>query len=123
MSRRPEKVASLLREVLSEILLYELNDPALKNILAITEVKIGQDLRKAVVYFRVFQADPEEVLKALLRSKGYIKRLLSQKISLKFMPEIEFQLDRREEEEKRLDELFEKIKRSEDERKRDLSEN
>ncbi len=112
MSRRPEKVASLLREVLSEILLHELNDPVLKNIITITDVKIGSDLKKATVYFRVFGADPSEVERALKRSKGYIKRLLSQKITIKFLPDLEFERDTSEEREKRLDELFEKIKSS-----------
>lgn len=112
MSRRPEKVASLLKEVISEILLYDLNDPILKNIITITEVKIGADLKKATVYFRVFGADPLEVERALKRSKGYIKRLLSQKITLKFLPDLEFLPDTSEERERRLEELFEKIKRS-----------
>ncbi len=112
MSRRPEKVASLLKEVISEIILYELNDPVLKNIITITEVKIGPDLKKAMVYFRVFGADPFEVERALKKSKGYIKKLLSQKITLKFLPDLEFLQDTTEEKEKRLEELFEKIKSS-----------
>lgn len=110
MSRRPEKVASLLKEVISEIILYELNDPVLKNIISITEVRIGSDLKKAIVYFRVFGADPSEVEKALKRSKGYIKKLLSQKITMKFLPDLEFERDTSEETERRLDELFKKIK-------------
>ncbi len=110
MTRRSEKVASLLREAISEILLHELRNPVFKNIISITDVKIGGDLRKAVIYFRVFSADPKEVETALNQSKGFIKRLLSQKITLKFMPDIEFRIDRTEEEERRLLELFDKIR-------------
>lgn len=110
MTRRSEKVASLLRETISEILLHELRNPVFKNIISITDVKIGADLRKATIYFRVFSADPKEVENALNQSKGYIKRLLSQKITLKYMPDIEFRIDNKEEEERRLIELFEKIK-------------
>ncbi|MCS7199629.1 MAG: 30S ribosome-binding factor RbfA [Caldimicrobium sp.] len=111
MTRRSEKVASLLREALSEIILYELNNPLFKNFLSITEIRIGGDLRKATVYFRVFSADPKEVENALNQSKGYIKKLLSKKITLKFMPDIEFKIDTSEEEERRLLELLEKIKK------------
>lgn len=110
MTRRTEKVASLLREAISEILLYDLRNPIFKNIISITDVKIGADLRKAVIYFRVYSADPKEVETALNQSKGYIKRLLSQKITLKFMPDIEFRVDTTEEQERRLIELFDKIK-------------
>lgn len=111
MTRRSEKVASLLREALSEIILYELNNPLFKNFLSITEIRIGGDLRKATVYFRVFSADPKEVENALNQSKGYIKKLLSEKITLKFMPDIEFKIDTSEEEERRLLELLERIKK------------
>jgi len=112
MSRRPEKVARLLKEEISKIILHELNDPILKNIITITDVKLGSDLKKATVYFRVFGADPSEVEKALKKSKGYIKKLLSQKITIKFLPDLEFLQDTSEEREKRLEELFEKIRSS-----------
>lgn len=113
MTRRSEKVASLLREAISEIILYELNDPVFKKIISITGIKIGADLKRAIIFFRVFDNDPKEVESALNRSKGYIKKLLSEKITLKFMPEIEFKIDTTEEDERRLIELFEKIKKSE----------
>lgn len=113
MSRRSEKVASLLREAISEIIMYELHDPIFKNIISITGIKIGSDLKRAIIFFRVFENDPKEVESALNRSKGYIKRLLSEKITLKFMPEIEFKIDTTDEEERRLIELFEKIKKPE----------
>jgi ribosome-binding factor A len=46
MSRRAERVASLLQDLLSEIIMFELNDPIFKKFISITEIKIGDDLRK-----------------------------------------------------------------------------
>ncbi len=109
---RSKKVASLLKEVISEIILYELNDPVFKNFISLTEVKIGNDLKKATVYFRAFGKDNKEIEKALNKAKGYIKRLLAQKITLKFIPDIEFKIDLREEKEKELAELLAKISKS-----------
>jgi ribosome-binding factor A len=108
--RRSEKLASLIKREVSEIILYELNDPVFKQFISITEVKLEGDLKKAIIYFRVFGAEKEEVEKALERAKGYIKKLLAERITIKFMPDIEFKPDDTEEKEKRLAELFEKIK-------------
>lgn len=46
MSYRSKKVASLLQEVVSEIIMHELNDPIFRQLITITEVKIGEDLKK-----------------------------------------------------------------------------
>ncbi|MFN3921215.1 MAG: 30S ribosome-binding factor RbfA [Caldimicrobium sp.] len=112
MSRRAERVASLLKEAISEIILHDLNDPIFKDFISLTHIDIGSDLKRAIIYFRVFERDPKEIERALNRSKGYIKRLLAEKITLKFLPEIEFKIDTTEEEEKKLIELFEKIKKA-----------
>ncbi len=111
MTRRAERVASLLREALSEILLFDLNNPIFRNIISITNIKVREDLKRVTIFFRVYKEDPQKVKSALDSSLGYIKKLLGQKITLKFMPEIEFQIDTSEEEERRLIELFEKIKK------------
>ncbi|MFN3406709.1 MAG: 30S ribosome-binding factor RbfA [Caldimicrobium sp.] len=111
MSRRSERVASLLKELISEIILYELKDPIFKNFISLTYIDIGSDLKKATIYFRVFEKDPKEVEMALNKSKGYIKKLLSQRMTLKFLPDIEFKVDHTEDEERRLIGLFEKIKK------------
>jgi len=109
MSHRSKKVASLLQEVISEIIMYELNNPVFKQLITLTEVRIGDDLKKAIVYFTVYKGDTEEVEKALNKAKGYIKKLLGEKITLKFLPDIEFRKDDRLEKEKKLDALFAKI--------------
>ncbi|MCS7149206.1 MAG: 30S ribosome-binding factor RbfA [Caldimicrobium sp.] len=111
MTRRSEKVASLLKVALSEIIMHELNNPIFKNFISITDIKIGGDLKRATIFFRVFSADPKEVEAALNQSKGYIKKLLSERIILKFMPDIEFKIDTSEEEEKRLLELLDRVRK------------
>ncbi|WP_038055585.1 30S ribosome-binding factor RbfA [Thermodesulfobacterium hydrogeniphilum] len=112
MAHRPEKIASLLKKVISEIIIYELNDPIFQQFISITDVKIGSDLKKAIVYFRVYGDQTEEVEKALNKAKGYIKKLIGEKIIIKFIPDIEFKPDDKEEKEKRLEELFAKISKT-----------
>lgn len=112
MSYRPEKVASLIQEVVSEIILKDLKDPIFSQIITITEVRIGNDLSKAIIYFRSFgEVDPKTVEKALNKAKGYIRKLLAERITIKFMPDLEFKIDDREEREKQLEDLFLQISR------------
>ena len=80
MSRRSEKVASLLKEVVSEIIIHNLKDPVFKQFISITDVKIGEDLKKATFYFRVYQGDEKQIETALNKAKGYIKKLIAEKI-------------------------------------------
>ncbi len=116
MSHRPQKVASLIQKVISEIIMHELNDPIFKEFITITEVQIGYDLKKATVYFRVYNKETEKIEKALKRAKGYIKKLLAEKITLKFIPEIEFKKDDRLEKEEQLEKLFKKIQKQKNEK-------
>jgi len=111
MSYRPQKVASLIQKVISEIIMYKLNDPVFKEFITITEVQIGNDLKKATIYFRVFNKETEKIEKALKKAKGYIKKLLAEKITLKFIPDIEFKKDDRIEKQEELEKLFEKIQK------------
>jgi ribosome-binding factor A len=111
--RRPQKVASFIKEEVSQILMYELDDPVFKNFISITDVKVSGDLRRAQIFFRVFQGDPEEVKQALDKAKGYIRKLLAERMNIRFVPEISFEVDRSFEEEQRLAELFRRIKKEE----------
>ncbi|NPA39551.1 MAG: 30S ribosome-binding factor RbfA [Thermodesulfobacteria bacterium] len=112
MRYRAEKLASLIQREITDIIMNELRDPVFKQFISITEVKLEADLRKAIVYFRVYGGDEKQVEKALSKAKGYIKKLLGERIVVKFMPDIEFRLDDRVEKEKRLEELFAKIAKS-----------
>jgi len=109
MRYRAEKLASLIQQEVTDILMNHLRDPVFRQFISITDVRLEADLKKAVVYFRVFGGDPKEVEKALNKAKGYIKKLLGERLVIKFMPDLEFKVDDSIERERRLEELFEKI--------------
>jgi len=109
MKYRAKKLASLIQREVTEIIMNELRDPTFKQFISITDVKVEGDLKKAIIYFRVFGGDEKQVEDALAKAKGYIKKLLSERLVIKFMPDIEFKLDDSVEKEKRLEELFKKI--------------
>jgi ribosome-binding factor A len=111
-SARPERVQEALRQEISRIVQNEINDPRL-GFLTITSVELTRDLRFARVYFSVLGEDKKKhlALKGLNSAKGYIKGLLSDRIKLKFMPDMEFKIDVSFEHTKKINDILEKIKK------------
>ncbi len=110
--QRPERVQEALRQEISRIVQNEIKDPRL-GFLTITKVDLTRDLRYARVYFSVLGGDRDKVtaLKGLNSAKGYIKGLLSDRIKLRFMPDIEFKIDESLEHTKKIHDILDKLKK------------
>jgi ribosome-binding factor A len=91
---RPEKVQEALRQEISKIVQAELKDPRL-GFITITKVGLTKDLRYARIYFSVLGDDraKKNALHGLRSARGFIKNLISDRVKLKFMPEMEFKID------------------------------
>ncbi len=94
MSNRPERVAEYLKEEVSRIVCEELRDPRI-GFVTILRVDITKDLRFAKIYYSILGSDKEkkETAEALRSGLGFIRRLISQSIKLRYLPEIRFVLD------------------------------
>ena len=105
--RRPERVADILREEISQIVGYELEDPRL-TMVTVTDVRLSADKRDARVYVTV-AGDEEEhklALAALQHAAPYVRKQLGLSLNLPRTPEIHFVRDRVEEEGERVDQLL-----------------
>ena len=91
---RPLQVSSLLRRVIQERLARGLSDPRYRGLVSVTEVKVGSDLRTAVVLVSVL---PEKygsrVLHALKSATSLLRRQIRSETALRRVPELEFRLD------------------------------
>ena len=120
-SNRQLRVNELLRrnfsEIISEIDLYHTDK---KNIsITVTQVKTSSDLKIAYVFVLSLGGyNEKEVIENLTNFKGYIKKKLSKKINLKFMPEIKFISDDTYDKIQRTNQIFDKIKRDKFESKK-----
>ena len=94
MSKKNEKIAELIKRNISEIIQFDLKDPKI-GFITITDVQVTNDLSYAKVYvsFLGQNARKEAGMKALERSKGYIRSELSKKLSTRKVPELQFVLD------------------------------
>lgn len=92
--QRRERVEGLLQQVVCEIL-QEIKDPRV-GFLTVTGVKMGPDLRHAKIYFSVIGDDQarETTLQGLRSAKGFIRTELGKKIRLRFIPDVDFVVDK-----------------------------
>jgi ribosome-binding factor A len=110
--RRPERVADLLRDEISQIVGYELQDPRVTAV-TVTDVRVSENLRAARVYVTV-AGDEEEhrmALKALRHAAPFVRRQIGLSLNLPRIPEIYFLRDRVEEQGERVDKLLDNIER------------
>jgi len=110
MSRQDKVSKTLLREI-SSIIHDEVKDHRL-GFITITDLELTQDLRCAKVYFSVLgsQQEQRQSILALEHAKGFIRRLVAQRIKLRFVPEIIFKIDKSIEYGFRIEEQLQKIK-------------
>lgn len=92
---RHDKVSEALRQEVSNIIHSELKDPRL-GFITVTRVELTQDLRYAKIFFSVLGKEEEyrKTKEALDSALGFIRRLIAQRIRLRFVPELSFQEDR-----------------------------
>lgn len=108
--RRPEKLAETLREEITEIVGFELEDPRLLSV-TVTDVRVSETLREAKV-FVLIDGDEKEIkdaLKALQNAAAFVRQQVAQSINLRHPPLLNFVRDTVEENARRVGELLEEI--------------
>ncbi|MFA5275850.1 MAG: 30S ribosome-binding factor RbfA [Candidatus Omnitrophota bacterium] len=108
---RQDKVAEAIREEASLIIHDKLKDPRI-GFVTITRVEVASDLRNASIFFSVLgnEEDYAKTQEALDSALGYIRKLISERINLKFAPEMIFRQDRSSEYSVRIQEILEEVK-------------
>ena len=93
--RRMERVNGLLREEIAGLLASQVNDPRLRGIITITQVRTASDLRNARVYISVMGNETvrQETLAGIQSCASYLRRELRSRVSLRYIPFLSFQLD------------------------------
>ncbi len=109
--RRPQRVAEAIRETVAEFLQAEARDPRI-GFVTVTAVKVTADLKRAVVAVMVHGDEDAKAhsLRALAHAAGAIRRVLGERLRLKTVPEVVFELDRELERAQRLDQLLAQLR-------------
>jgi ribosome-binding factor A len=95
MSRRTERVASVIQQELAMMILTELNDPRLMGMPSITRVQVSPDLSVADVFITVMGTPTQQktALNALRHSAGLMRTKLSSALNMRSTPFVKFHMD------------------------------
>jgi ribosome-binding factor A len=95
MTRRAERVSSIIKQELSYLLREQVNDPRLASFISITEVSTSSDLRLTKVFISTLgnEVDKNEILKGFAAASGFLRKQLANRLKLKHTPELSFHLD------------------------------
>jgi len=115
VAHRIERLNSLIRQELSELLQLQVKDPRLGNFIAVTEVEVTPDLKYAKVFVSSMteETDRKEVLAALSSAAGFFRTRLAKNLKMRRTPELTFQWDDSIERGDRLLRLIDEVSRNE----------
>ncbi|MEM5544540.1 30S ribosome-binding factor RbfA [Sulfitobacter sp. AS92] len=96
-TQRQLRVGETVRRALSDVLARgDVHDTDLNRLsITVGEVRMSPDLKIATAYVLPLGGEgQDEVLKLLARNKNELRRQVAKKLTLKFSPDLRFQLDR-----------------------------
>src|SRR3954466_12552605 len=88
---RIARVSEAVREVAAETILFNLQDPRIKNV-TVTRAEVSADLQKAKVYVSVMGTQKEQDLcmHGLKHSAGYVQSKIASRLKTRFTPTVQF---------------------------------
>ena len=95
MAHRIERMNSLIRQEISELLQRQVKDPRLGSFITVTEVDTSTDLKHAKVFVSQIgnAEEKQKVLNGLASASGFFRRELAKNLKLRYMPELSFHWD------------------------------
>lgn len=96
-NRRVSRVASLIQEEVSLMVLHEIKDDRVgAGMVSITDVDVSGDLQHAKIYVSIYGTEEAkaETMAGLKSATGYVRRELGRRVRLRRTPEVIFIEDR-----------------------------
>lgn len=111
MPKRVDRLNSLLKEVISDVIRKDVKNPHVNEFLTVTRVDITNDLKYAKVYISVIGSETEkqETLGALNSAAGFIAVHASKEVVMRYFPSLTFILDDSVAKQMRIESLLTKI--------------
>ncbi len=107
---RIKRINEMMKREISTMLLEEMRDPRLKFV-TVTNVEVSKDLQHAKVFYSFLGNDRTGVEQALESARGFVRRLVGQRVVMRYTPEIQFLYDRSIEYSDRIEQTLDEIKR------------
>lgn len=113
---RVRRIADRIKVIVAELLERRVKDPRL-GFVTVTDVRVTGDTQHATVFYTVLGADAdlESSAAALASSKGMIRTEVGRQLGMRHVPTLEFVQDALPETARQIDDLLERVRRSDEE--------
>jgi ribosome-binding factor A len=110
---RLQRINSLLKEVISEVIQKDVQNPHITTFVAITAVDTSADLHHAKVSVSLIGSDLEKtkIIAALQTAAGFIAVNAAKKVKLRYFPNLTFKLDNSAEEFMKIQNILSQIEK------------
>ena len=94
MTMKKDKIAGIIQKNVSEISQFTLKDPKI-GFITLTDVSVTGDLSIATIFVSFLGKEEREDagMKALERSRGFIRSELAKRMTIRKVPELKFKID------------------------------
>ena len=113
---RAARIGERIREELSEIIIYGVQDPRLSGV-SITDVRVDAELTFADVHFSAIEGSSRapEIQNAFEHAQGFLRSELARRVDLRHFPRMRFHWDPTFEKAERIDKLIADLHRENEE--------
>jgi ribosome-binding factor A len=108
---RSRRVAEAVKEELSEIISFEMDDPRLADV-SVTITEVSPDRRHAHVRIAVEMGTDKIALDALEHAKNFLRHELATRLNLRRVPDLHFAVDSHPDADDRIEFLLRRAKRN-----------
>jgi ribosome-binding factor A len=119
---RVERIAERIYEEVTELLLYEIQDPRIAGV-TVTDVSVDRELSYADVYVSALEgrARAEEIMAGMQSAAGFIRGRLAKSLQLRSFPVLRIHWDPTPERADRIEQLLHQIREEQPETDEDES--
>jgi ribosome-binding factor A len=111
--RRPARVADMVRNEVASLLLFGMKDPRVQNV-TIVRARVTDDLRTARIYFSCAAEKAADAKAGLTSARGFIRSHLAKEMKMRYVPELIFEYDTKQDESDHLNSIFEEIRKDDE---------
>lgn len=102
-SRRIDRFNSLLKELVADFLIKETSGA----LITIIRIEASKDLKTAKIFINIFpESNEEKVFESIKKRLPGLQRFISSKTKIKFLPRLEFEIDKQAKAERRIEEIL-----------------
>jgi len=109
-SKFARRVASDVKEEAGRIVAQELKDPRI-GMTSVVSVDMSPDLKIATIFLSILDhQNAEDTIEGLNNAKGFIRSELADRLNLKYVPELRFEIDKSIQRGERVERILDELK-------------